>query len=111
MTKNIFRIAATLALSLAASQRVLPAQNMNGPEGVWDVSVNVVNCQTGAFIRTVRSIQGFQHSGAFTETANTFLRGSSIGVWNHQGAQYYNASYWFFRYKPDGTFEIGRAHV
>ena len=41
-----------------------------------------------------------------TETANTFLRGISLGVWSedHNSNHEFAASYWFFRYKPDGTF-------
>jgi hypothetical protein len=80
------------------------AEDTHRLEGVWDVSVNVTNCQTGALIRTVRTLQVFSRDGSFTETANTFLRGSSVGVWNHAGEHTYDAAYWFFRYKPDGTF-------
>jgi hypothetical protein len=103
MTRNLFRIC-TIALGLAASQVVLPAEDNHSVEGVWDVAVTVTNCQTGAVIRTVRSLQMFSHDGSFTETANTFLRGSSVGTWNHDTAQNYQARFWFFRYKPDGTF-------
>jgi hypothetical protein len=104
MTKSIFRICAILALGFAASQTALWAQDTSTIQGVWDVSVTVTNCQTGAIIRTVRSVQGFQRDGSFSETANTFLRGSSIGSWTHAGDPMYSAKYWFFRYKPDGTF-------
>jgi len=104
MTKSIFRICTILALSLATSLTVVSAQQNHSLEGVWDVSVTVKDCQTGAPIRTVRSIQGFRQDGSFTETANTFLRGESVGAWNRSGNQTYAARFWFFRYKPDGTF-------
>jgi hypothetical protein len=110
MTKNIFRICSILALGLAALQTTLMAEDTYTIRGVWDVTVNVTNCQTGALIRTVRSVQMFSRDGSFSETANTFLRGSSIGAWNQVGYRMYGASYWFFRYKPDGTFaSIARA--
>jgi len=64
----------------------------------------VVNCQTGAPIRTVHSLQMFGLNGAFTETANTASRGISEGVWSNAGGQTYAAFYWFYRYNPDGTF-------
>jgi hypothetical protein len=32
--------------------------------------------------RIVRSLQMFLRDGSFTETANTFLRGASVGSWN-----------------------------
>ena len=39
------------------------------------------------------------------ETANTFLRGSSLGSWDHADNNVYTATYSFFRYNPDGTFK------
>jgi hypothetical protein len=103
MTTSIFRICTVLALGLAGS--LLPAQERSGLEGVWDVSVTVTNCQTGAHIRTVRALQMFRRDGSILETANTALRGISEGSWSPAGWLMYNASYWFFRYTlPSGTF-------
>jgi len=104
MTKRIFRICSFLAVTLPASLTVASAQNIQPIEGTWDVTVTVTNCQTGALIRTVRSIQGFNHDGSFTETANTFLRGQSVGAWSRNGLENYGARYWFFRYNADGSF-------
>jgi len=104
MTKSIFRIFMILALGLAVAQTTLSAQETRRLQGTWDVSVTVQDCQTGAPIRNVRSLQGFFRDGSFTETANTSLRGTSVGAWNHTGGHSYSARYWFFRYKPDGTF-------
>jgi hypothetical protein len=102
MRTNILRIC-TIALALAASPMGF-AQDSNGIEGTWNVTVTVTNCQTGALIRTVHSIQGFSHDGSFTETANTFLRGSSVGTWNQVSGDDYSARYWFYRYTATGTF-------
>ena len=102
MRKSIFRTCAILALALIGSQTVL-AQDAHSIVGSWDVNVTVTNCSTGAVIRTVRSIQMFSPDGPFTETANTFLRGSSLGSWDRTGGETYNATYWFFRYTPTGT--------
>jgi len=104
MKMTIFRICAVLALGAAASQMVLQAQEGNTLKGVWDVSVTVTNCQTGALIRTVRSLQQFRQDGTTLETANTASRGISEGIWSAAGDQTYNAAYWFFRFNPDGTF-------
>ena len=102
--KSLLRICTILALGLAASQTMLHAQEGSGLLGVWNVSITVVNCETGAPIRTVHSLQEFSLGGSFTETANTALRGISEGVWSNAGEQTYAASYWFYRYNPDGTF-------
>ena len=72
--------------------------------GIWDVAVTVVNCQTGAVLRNVRSVQMYQADGAFSETTSLGTRGSSIGYWVHQEGQNYSANYFFFRYNPDGSF-------
>ena len=83
---------------------VLQAQEGNTLKGVWDVSVTATNCQIGALIRTVRSLQQFRQDGTTLETANTASRGISEGIWSAAGNQTYNAAYWFFRFNPDGTF-------
>ncbi len=72
--------------------------------GAWDVSVNVVNCQTGSLIRNVHSVQMYQPDGAFSETTNTGTRGSSIGYWYGEAGSIYGASYFVFRYNADGSF-------
>ena len=83
--KSMFRICTILAIGLAASLQTLQAQQ-NTPEGIWSVSVTVTNCQTGALIRTVQSIQAFHHDGTVVETANTASRGMSEGVWSPAGS-------------------------
>jgi hypothetical protein len=103
MTTNMFRICSTiLAFGLAASQSVVRAQG--SPQGVWNLTVTVTNCQTGAPIRTVHSLQLYHEDGTIQETANTAARGISVGVWSPDGARTYKATYWFYRYNPDGTF-------
>jgi hypothetical protein len=72
--------------------------------GVWDVAVTVVNCQTGATIRNVHSVQMYQTDGTFSETTNSGLRGSSIGYWYRQEGLIFGANYFFFRYNADGSF-------
>jgi hypothetical protein len=106
MTKMIFRICSILALAVAASQTNLSAQGNHSLAGTWEVTVTVTDCQSGALIRTVHSLQNFSPDGTFSETANTAARGSSVGVWNRSeaGDGKYSATYWFFRYLPTGAF-------
>ncbi len=73
-------------------------------EGVWDVRVTILQCDTGAPIRNVRAMNMFIHGGTLTETATNLLRGSSLGTWHHVGAQDYTAVFRFFRFNPDGSF-------
>lgn len=104
MSKKLFRIGAIFALAFTASQMMLSAEEEHSLVGTWDVAVTVRNCKDDSVIRVVRSIQSFNRSGSVTETANTSSRGISLGTWSRQGHHTFPASYWFFRYKPDGTF-------
>lgn len=73
--------------------------------GVWNVSVTVTDCSTGAPIRTVHSLQAYHHDGTVDETANTASRGPSEGVWRAAGdGQTYKDSFYFYRYTSTGTF-------
>lgn len=104
MTQRMFRTCILLTLGFAASQTILPAQERNELEGIWSLSVNVTNCQTGAPIRTVASLQQFRPDGSVIETANTASRGMSEGVWGYTDEKNVIALYWFYRFNPDGTF-------
>lgn len=101
MIKRVVHVCAILATAFTGAT-MLSAQKI---DGVWDVSVTVVNCQSGALIRTVRAVQSFNPDRSFGETASTFLRGSSLGKWDHASQNNYVATYWFFRYNADGTFK------
>jgi len=104
MAHRMYRTCILMLLGFAASQTFLPAQERNGLEGVWSVSVTVTDCQTGAPIRTVASLQQFRPDGSMVETANTASRGISEGVWGYAGHRTVAAQYWFYRYNADGSF-------
>ena len=104
MTKMMIRVLAA-AIAFTGSQTLLLAQGNHSLEGVWDINVHVVNCQSGALIRNIRTLQMFSHDGSVTDTASTYLRGSGLGSWSHVSADDYVARFWFFRYNPDGTFK------
>lgn len=104
MKANMFRICAMFAIGLAGSLQTLQAQQ-HTLEGVWNVSVTVTDCATGAPIRTVHSLQAYHHDGTVNETANTASRGPSEGVWSQAGnGQTYRDSFYFYRYTSTGTF-------
>lgn len=103
MKTTLFRICAMFAVGLAASLQTVQAQQ-HALEGVWNVSVTVTDCNTGAIIRTVHSLQAYHRDGTVNETANTALRGPSEGVWSAAGGGTYNDSFYFYRYTSTGTF-------
>jgi hypothetical protein len=99
----MFRICAILAIGMAGTLQTLQAQQ-HTLEGVWNVSVTVMDCNTGATIRTVQSLQAYHRDGTVNETANSALRGPSEGVWRADGRGTYNDSFYFYRYTSTGTF-------
>lgn len=103
MKTTIFRICAILAIGLSSTLQTLQAQQ-HTLEGVWNVSVTVTDCNTGAIIRVVHSLQAYHHDGTVGETANTASRGPSEGVWSATGGGTYNDSFYFYRYTSTGTF-------
>lgn len=105
MTKMMFRVLAALAIAFTGSQTLLLAQGAHSPEGTWNLNVTVVNCQSGALIRNVNSLQMWGLDGSLTETANTATRGGSVGKWTHVDDNIYITQFWFYRYNPDGTFK------
>jgi hypothetical protein len=76
-------------------------------EGVWDVSVTILDCQTGNPIRTVRAMNMFIRGGTLTELAtrsSPSLRTPSFGTWGYVGSSQYTAVFRFSRFNPDGSF-------
>jgi len=76
-------------------------------EGVWDVSVTILDCQTGNPIRTVRAMTMFIRGGTMTELAarsSPSLRTASLGTWGYVGRHQYTAVFRFSRFNPDGSF-------
>ena len=113
MKTNLVRILALSAIAAAASSaQQFDAARPNARQGgggvsivgVWDVAVTVVDCQSGALIRNVHSVQSYQPDGAVSETSSLGNRGSSLGYWFREDGQVFGANYFFFRYNPDGTF-------
>jgi hypothetical protein len=103
MKTTMFRICAMFAVGLVASLQTVQAQQ-HTLEGVWNVSVTVTDCNTGAIIRTVHSLQAYHHDGTVNETANTASRGPSEGVWRAGRGDTYKDSFYFYRYTSTGTF-------
>ena len=87
----------------------LPARAI---EGVWEPTVTIRDCQTGAVIFSFLSMDSYIRGGAYVgegmgEPANRAL---GLGTWRHAGGRNFTASYQFFAYNPDGT-PLGRLRV
>jgi hypothetical protein len=94
MKTNWIRIFALSAMATAATwaQPAEPAHaHASGSAagvsitGVWDVAVTVVDCQTGAVVRNIRSLQIYQADGTFSDTTSSGARGGGVGTWRQEG--------------------------
>ena len=105
--RGVLRIGIATAVTIAAAQISLAADEDRGRlgiEGVWDVSVTIRQCDTGAPIVAIHAMNMFIHGGTLTETSNDLLRSSSLGTWQSVSRRGYTSVFRFFRFNEDGTF-------
>jgi hypothetical protein len=75
-------------------------------EGVWDVQVTRLNCQTGAVIATVPALLTYMRGGTMSDWGTgtpPSQRSPGHGVWSYDSGRDYTSAFQFFRYNPDGT--------
>jgi hypothetical protein len=109
--KIISGIALTTMLAFATHISVLAqsGQEQRGKEqqpleGVWDISITVQSCTTGAVLATGRAIQVFSDGGTMTEIADRANRSAGLGTWRHLGGRSYSTLHKSIEYSAAGTF-------
>jgi len=81
-------------------------QEQRAIEGLWDVSVTVVSCATGAplFTDTHGAILMFADGGTLTEIDDRANRSTGLGTWSHLGGSSYTTFEKWFEYTAASTF-------
>jgi hypothetical protein len=79
-------------------------QEQQGLEGVWDISITVRSCATGAALGTGRVIHMFIDGGTYTEIADRENRSAGLGTWRHLGGRSYATRHKSIEYSTTGTF-------
>jgi hypothetical protein len=102
-------LATTLALATQNSVLAQSGQEQRGKEqqpleGVWDISVTIRSCTTGAALATGRAIQIFIDGGTMTEIADRANRSAGLGTWRHLGGRSYATHHKFIEYSAAGSF-------
>jgi hypothetical protein len=74
-------------------------------EGVWESTITIRDCTSGAAIRSFKGMNTFHRGGTLSDTNNqpTVNRGPGHGVWKKGVGGAYTASFRFYRYNPDGS--------
>jgi hypothetical protein len=102
-------IAALLLVQACGGSNDAIAQATSGAdpvEGVWESSITIRDCTSGAVVRSFKGVNTFHRGGTLSDTNNTppTPRGPGMGVWRAGArAGSYTASFRFYRYNPDGT--------
>jgi len=102
-------LATTLALATQNSVLAQSGQEQRGKEqqpleGVWDISITIRSCTTGAALATGRAIQIFIDGGTMTEIADRANRSAGLGTWRHLGGRSYATHHEFIEYSAAGSF-------
>jgi hypothetical protein len=74
-------------------------------EGVWNASVEVTNCATGATIAGLEAMGMFAANGTLhnTDTNNPALGSASFGHWRHVEGNEYQFAFRHFRFDAAGA--------
>ena len=122
LPKQLFGAALTIMLTLAFTQILASAQEVQGEqkaeeshhfskqarkiEGVWEAQVTRRVCATGDPLATFRGMTTFLRDGASIGTNNLppTTGGIAFGRWKYLGGNRYLDVERFFRYNPDGSF-------
>lgn len=94
-------VIALVAQTPALAQSV-PKQQ--GIEGVWDATITIVRCDTGAAIGTGHAILMFIAGGSLATITPDFVHSASLGTWRHLRGPNYTAVDRFFVFNMDGSF-------
>jgi hypothetical protein len=74
-------------------------------EGVWESSVTIKDCASGAVVRSFLG-EGLFHRGGSLTADNSLPRptqGIALGNWKHGSGSAYTANVRFLRFNPDGS--------
>jgi hypothetical protein len=101
---TVLALAITQIPAFAQSAQEQRAQEQQGLEGVWDISVTGRSCATGAALFTGRVIHMFIYGGKMTEIADRSNRSAGLGTWRHISGNSYATQHKWIEYTSTGTF-------
>jgi hypothetical protein len=94
----LLALSGTQVPALAQSAQDRRGQEQHRLEGIWDVSVTVQSCATGAALFTGRAVLMFIDGGTLTEIADRSNRSAGLGTWRHLAGSSYTAREKFIDY-------------
>lgn len=111
----LFMICGAAQLDVHGQENDTDQKESRSIVGVWETSVTIRNCETGAPLAP--EFQGFStynSGGTYTESSgggNPILRSAGHGVWERErGWRNYSLKFTFLRFSPTGVL-IGKQRV
>ncbi len=115
MTQLALKTVSLVAVTAAATSLLIQAcgggavaQTAEGAdpiEGVWESSVTIKDCSTGAVVRTFKGVGLFHRGGSLTadNSLPRATQGIALGNWRRDAGLSYTANFRFLRFNPDGS--------
>jgi hypothetical protein len=97
-------LATVIALVTQTSTLAQSPQKQQGIEGVWDATITIVRCDTGAAIGTGHAILMFIAGGSLTDITPDSVHSAGLGTWRHLRGPNYTVIDRFFVFNTDGSF-------
>jgi hypothetical protein len=108
VTVLTFMVISIVAYGIVCAQDKAELQNGGGRlEGTWNVHVSIINCQTGAVIRSFDSLGIFMAGGTMIDSTSgtpQALKTPGQGVWRHVGGNTYQFSFKSFSFDAANNF-------
>ena len=101
----------TIIQACGGSHDAMAQESPDPIEGVWEGSVSVTNCSSGAVLASFLGANQFHRGGTMSDTNSspTATRGPGFGTWTKNGATY-TVKFRFFAYDAAGVL-IGTRRV
>ena len=120
--KSVALIAVAAATSLlmqacgdSNAQAQAQASDADPIEGVWESTLTVTNCTSGAMLATIKGQAVFHRGGTVSadNSSPTVTRGTAFGTWKRGIGNAYTSTLVFMRFNPDmtlaGTQKVARS--
>jgi len=117
MLKNLFRLVAGTAVIIAMVSMITAVVTFGQDnqvqagggrlEGAWNVRVSILNCQTGAVIRSFDSVTQFMDRGTLIDSTSGMpqaLKTPGQGVWEHTTGSNYRFKFKSFGFDAAGNY-------
>ena len=105
LVPSIFTLLLVQACGGSSDAVAQAAAEADAIEGVWESTITIRDCASGAVVRTFKGMNTFHRGGTLSDTNNapTATRGPGMGVWKKNPGGNYTGSFRFYRYNADGT--------